>query len=160
MKQNKLEESENIPEIFEVVKQIVKDATGLEQTGIMLGMNSFGTNNRGVLGAFYSPNSNMIVINKTLTDRIQVRNPKLYKGYIFHILLHEYLHSIGIHNEQQVRELSYLISRKYFGKDHEVTKIAKNFDAILKEIMYPLDEGQEDLEFVMGFNKSDLNYIG
>ena len=160
MIQNKLDKAEDIPEIFEVVKEIVKKSTGLEQTGIMLGLNSFGTHPRQVLGAFYSPNSNMIVINKTITDRIQVRNPKLYKSYLFHILLHEYLHSIGIHNEDQVRQITYLISKKYFGKEHDVTKIAQDFNTIIKQIIYPFDEPQEDLEFVHGFNKSELNYIG
>ena len=160
MMKTKLEQAEDIPEIFEIVKRIVKQSTNLEQTGIMLGLNSFGTKPNGVLGALYSPLSNMIIINKTLTDRISIRYPQLYKYYAFHILLHEYLHSIGITNEEQVRKLTYQLSKKYFGEDHAVTKVAEKFDLILKKLIYPIEEGQVDLDFVMGFNKSDTNYIG
>ena len=70
----KLEQAKNIPEIFELVKKIVKRSTKLEQAGLTLSLSNLGTNPQMLLGAFYSPDANMIVVNNSILKNIQNKN--------------------------------------------------------------------------------------
>ncbi|HUV82264.1 MAG TPA: hypothetical protein VMW53_04200 [archaeon] len=59
--------------------------------------------------------SNIIVMNKLL--RIKEKDPVLYKSYAFHVLLHEYIHSLGCLNEDFVHHKVFDITKPLFGED-------------------------------------------
>ncbi|QLJ52449.1 MAG: hypothetical protein Sv326_0274 [Candidatus Fermentimicrarchaeum limneticum] len=161
--EEKLESSKSIPDIFEVVKEVVRKATNSERAGLMLGLAEMGGNEGFWIGAFYPVGTNMIVMNKTPLRKIVETNPKLFNAYCFHILLHEYLHSLGILDENTTRRATYEISRTVFGDGHIVTEMAKDIRQFLPYITYPESSwappGELDIELVEGFDRSSITYI-
>ena len=123
-----IERSKNIADIFEIVKKIVRDYTGNDQAGLLVGLTDLGISNRGFIGAFYSLNANMIVINKRPLNRILQTNPAIYKYYLFHVLLHEYIHSIGYYDENDARQIVIDISRNYFFSRFAIDFLSKITD--------------------------------
>ena len=94
-------------EIFEEVKQVVKKSEGRSRAGLMLGLQELGSPLNGFIGAYYPVASNIIVVNKTPIRRIIETKPELIKPYGFHILLHEYIHSLGFLDETITRHKTY-----------------------------------------------------
>jgi hypothetical protein len=157
-----LERSATIPDIFEVVKDAVRKTMKCERAGLMLGLAEMGGQENFWIGAFYPVGANMIVMNKTPLRRIVETNPPLFKYYCFHVLLHEYLHSLGILDEITARRATYEISRAVFGEHHTVTEMAKDIRKFIPYITYPeLSFTPRELwiELVDGFDKSNITYI-
>src|SRR5439155_1243429 len=90
----KLDQAQNLSDLFELVKRAVEAVLGRTRAGLMLALADLGNHPQGFLGAFYPVASNVIVMNKVPLLRIQETNPALYKPYAFYVLLHEYLHSL------------------------------------------------------------------
>lgn len=92
-----------------------------------------------------------------------MNQPNLYLPYIYHILLHEYLHALGIIDEQITKKYVYLISKELFGENHVVTEIAKNFSSFIRNLIYPtygyLPPTEFKIELVQGFDRSSVTYI-
>lgn len=105
-----LESAKDLPDIFELVKTVVRKTTGKERPGLMLGLANLGGGPQGFVGAFYPIATNIIVMNSLPLKRIKETDPALYKPYVFHILLHEYLHTLGIIDEAAARQKAYDIS--------------------------------------------------
>ncbi len=159
-----LEKAGDLSEIFDVVKSVVKEALGKERAGLMLGLTDLGGEPGRFIGAFYPVSSNFIIMNKTPMRVIEATKPHLYKAYCFHILLHEYLHTIGILDENKNRFITAGVSEKTFGENHPVTLIAKDFNRVFPEVMYSTLGWQPNndmrIEIVPNFDKSSANYIG
>lgn len=159
----KLENSKNIPDVFEVVKEAVRKTTNAERAGLMLGLAEMGGTDGYWIGAFYPVGSNMIVMNKTPLRRINETNPYLFKDYCFHVLLHEYLHSLGILDEEETRRTTYQISKMTFGDKHVVTQMAENIGKFIPYVTYPnnywIPPEEMNIELVDGFDKSSVTYI-
>ena len=154
--------AKTIADIFEIVKEMVRDYLGLEQSGLLVGIADLGAHGQGFIGAFYSLEANTIIINKKPLARILQTNQSLYNYYLFHIMLHEYLHSIGSYDEEQTRQMVYEISRNCFGEEHVVTKLATNMSAFIPNLLHPTELPQiqdSNIEFIMGIDKSNTNYI-
>ena len=161
--ETQIKNAKTIADIFEIVKDIVKEYMNLEQAGLMVGMTDLGEFSRGFVGAFYSPEANTIIINKRPLSKLLNTNPQLYNYYIFHIILHEYIHSIGAYNETQARQLVFEISQHYFGNKHIVTQLTTNIEKFMPNFVYP-DEGFKsphdvNIEFVKGIDIKNTNYI-
>ncbi len=160
----KLEDAKNLADIFEIVKDAVRIVIKKERSGLMLGLSEMGSTFGGFVGAFYPIGSNIIIMNKTPLKRIQETNPTLYNAYSFHILLHEYLHTLGIIDEELARYMTLNISKKVFGDNHVVTQMAKNFSKFFPNVIYPSLgwESPEDMriELVEDFDHSNVGYIG
>ena len=158
------EECESLPEIFQLAKEGVKEILGKERAGLMLGLADLGVNAGWFVGAFYPVSSNIIVMNKTPLRILKETKPKLVKPYCFHILLHEYLHSLGILDENYTEMITYFISRRMFGEEHVATKMSENFSRYFPELMLPSFGWQPQSEFrielVQGFDDSNISYIG
>ena len=120
--QSELESSENFGDIFDVVKKSVKENLGMERAGLMLVLADLPLQ----LGAFHGVGTNSIVMNRALLDRIVAAgNPRSHvNSFVYSILLHEYLHSLGVIDESEVRSLVHDISYKTFGPDHPAATIA------------------------------------
>ena len=161
--EKELEKAKTFSDIFDIVKDITRQYLGMEQAGLMVGISDLGAFDKGFIGAFYSLNSNMIIINKRPLARVLQTNPSLYNHYIFHVMLHEYIHSIGSYDEAQTRQLVYEISEHYFGANHLVTQLAANIEKFMPNLAYPVHGFQPpqdiNIEFIKGIDRKNTNYI-
>jgi len=144
-------------DLFELVKRIVRKKLSKERAGLMLYLGNLPLH----IGAFHGVGSNGIVINKRLLNMISFNSATEINSYIFTLLLHEYLHSLGYMNERHVRRLVYEICKEAFGKDHPATKFAFSLPRSKLILSKPLfDEKDTRLEIVKDFERSHLSYIG
>jgi predicted Zn-dependent protease with MMP-like domain len=160
---SELENARNLSDVFELVKEAVRKTTGRSRAGLMLGLSEMGAGERGFVGAYYPVDSNIIVVNRTILERLAENNPKLYNPYAFNILLHEYLHSLGLLDEQLTRQKTYEITKKMLGEEHPATEIALDLGRIIPDVVYPEAGWQPDgfapVELVKDFARSDTRYI-
>jgi len=160
----RLEGAREVGDVFELVKEAVRESLGRGRAGLMLGLAPLGFSPQGFIGAYHQMGSNLIVMNSSLLKRIEQESPSHLKYYTFHLLLHEYLHSLGIAEEERARAVTFIVSRDSFGEDHVVTKIAEKFESFLPNLVYP-GEGfnppeHADITLIPGFDKDGTRYIG
>jgi hypothetical protein len=156
------ENAETLSDIFEVVKATVEKTAGMSRAGMMLGLANLGNQPNGFFGAFYPVGSNIIVMNEVPLERIKETDPSLWKPYVFHVQLHEYLHSLGYLSERAVRPRVYAISRSAFGDEHPATLIAQNTERFIPHLAYPHASWQpKDLriKLVEDFDRSSASYF-
>jgi hypothetical protein len=159
----KIRNAKVFADIFEIVREAVREYLGADQAGLMVGVSDLGGSSNGFIGAFYSLNANMIIINKRPLASILQTNPRLYNYYLFHVMLHEYIHSIGSYDEAMTRQLVLEISGHYFGNDHVVTQLASGIEKFMPHLAYPDSDFQPPrdagIEFVKGIDRKNTNYI-
>jgi len=157
----RLQKAKDMVDIFELVKTAVRKSIGRERSGLMLGLSNLGGGPEGFVGAFYPVATNIIVMNTTPLTRIKQTNPELYKPYVFHVLLHEYLHTLGIMDEAATRAKALEISEMVFGKDHIATQLAMDLSKFMPNLVYPIygwkPPGEPRLELVKGFDRSSTD---
>src|SRR3989338_2448354 len=153
--QQEIIKAKTVSDIFEIVKNLIRESLGAEQAGLMVGVSDLGAYKQGFIGAFYSLSSNMIIINKKPLARILQTNPGLYNYYLFHVMLHEYVHSVGSYDELQTRQLVFDVSKNYFGDEHIVTKLAEDISKFMPSLTYEENLPPEDIniEFVKGIDR-------
>ena len=154
---------QNLISTFEEVKNIVKNDEGLSRAGLMLGLQEIGSNVNGFIGAYYPISSNIIVMNKTPIRRIIETNPDILPAYNFHILLHEYIHSLGFLDETLTRRKTYDISFKNFGENHLITQFSTNIHKFLPNLIYPVNSYlpnniRSKIEIITGFDKTNTDF--
>ncbi|MBN1280673.1 MAG: hypothetical protein JXA00_03400 [Candidatus Thermoplasmatota archaeon] len=145
---------------YEEVKRAVQHSEGRSRAGLMLGLQEIGTSQRGFIGAYYPIASNIIIVNKTPLRRILETNTTLLEPYSFHILLHEYIHSLGYLDEAITTRKTYEISKQHFGARHIVTELSTNIRKYFPSLVYPLQgwipAGEPlRIELVPGFDYSN-----
>ena len=161
-----LNKSEDFGDVFEVVKRSVKEHLHKERGGLMLVLADLPLQ----LGAFHSLGSNSIVMNRTLLERVVASgHPQTYvKSFVYSILLHEYLHSLGLVDETEVRGLVREVSSNSFGSGHPATSIASSGPWSLlpnsgsKEMLLHANEEVEprQVELIRDFDRShSASYI-
>lgn len=158
----RLDEAKTLADIFEVVKTLVERSTGKCRGGLMLGMANLGNDPHGFLGGFFTTGSNVIVLNKIPLQRIMETRPELYKPYVFHVLFHEYIHSLGYLDESEVKRKVHQITREALGEDHLATQIAASTSGFIEHLAYPYVSWKADdegIELVEGFDRSSVSYI-
>ena len=159
----KIENAKSIADIFEIVKLMIRDYLGVDQAGLMVGITDLGSHAQGFVGAFYSLDANTIIINKRPLARLLQTNPSLYNCYLFHVMLHEYIHAIGSFDEDQTRQLVYEISNHYFGNNHLITQLATNMQRFMPDLTYPASGFQTpvdmNIDFITGIDRKNTNYI-
>lgn len=158
-----LERARTLPEIFDVVKECVRRQMKSERSGLMLGLSNLGGGTQYLVGGFFQVAGNMIIMNRLPLQRIEQTKPDLYKPYVFHILLHEYIHALGYLSEGQTRPLVYEVSSAEFGEGHVVTELAQGWDKYMPNLVYPVfgwqPQGEFPIEVVRGFDPSSTGYI-
>ena len=145
--------------VFEDVKEAVRKIEGRSRAGLMLGLQEIGSSLDGFVGAYFPVASNIIIVNTSPLRRIIETNKKLLKPYAFHILLHEYIHSLGYHDEATTEQKTYEISRQYFGKDHIITQFSTDMRKFFPNLVYPVHgwippHAVSAIELVPGFDFS------
>ena len=149
----------NFGDVFEVVKKTVERSLGQRRSGLMLYLAELPEH----VGAYHAVGTNGIVMNKSALDAVtrSARTIREINSYVYSILLHEYLHSLGYVDEAQARKLVYEISKENLGVDHPATEIAHRGPAV----MFPgvgeptFKEHSEDVEIVTDFDRSTGSYI-
>jgi hypothetical protein len=157
-----LDGATSMAELFEVVKKAVRAALKRERAGLMLALADLGNHPQGFLGAFHYMGSNYIVVNRNPLRRIKEANPAWYNPYAFHVLLHEYIHSLGVFDEAETRRLSYEVSREVFGDAHVATQMARDITPFMPGLVYPEVGWQPEnlvLDIDRTFGTSDTSYI-
>jgi hypothetical protein len=161
----KLDNSENFGDVFEIVKRSVKEQLGKERAGLMLLLADLPMH----LGAFHGVGTNSIVMNRALLDRIvKGGNSRIQvNSFVYSILLHEYLHSLGVIEEKDVRSLVRDISLKTFGVDHPASKIAAEGPWSMLARSWASEQTGSDyapqshreMELIKDFDRSHSRYI-
>lgn len=112
------------------------------------------------VGAFHAVPSNFIMLNRKLLNAIMQYDRQAVNAYVFHVLLHEYLHTLGFLNEEEVGILAYVISKKYLGEQHTATLIAKyGISSVFPQLQINPREDRT-IEIVEDFDDENLSYIG
>jgi hypothetical protein len=146
--------------IFEMVKAATERSLGRHRAGLTLVLGDIPNN----VGAYHQMGSNTIVMNRNLLKIVQKlsKSKTRANSYIFMILLHEYLHTLGFESDERVRVMSRQISSAFFGGRHLAGDMA----------VRPLDQFFPDLpkfaafrdkgmyETVHRFDSSSTPYIG
>jgi hypothetical protein len=156
-------QASRVDELFEIVKDAVRETLNRERAGLMLGLSNLGIAPQGFIGGYHQMGSNAIILNSTVLKRIAKARPEMFKPYAFCVLLHEYLHTLGVLDEARTRLLTHRIADELFGEEHPVTRISRNFNDIAKEILKdqkPEPPGNFDITFVEGFDSDETGYIG
>jgi hypothetical protein len=109
------------------------------------------------VGAFHPMGTNEIVLNRRL---FKSKTGMSERSHVFAILLHEYLHTLGIEDESQVRRLTYRVCLDNFGRSSPVVDAALTGPwADLTEEDFDDMESELNLELVKNFEKLDIGYI-
>ncbi len=116
------------------------------------------------VGAYHIMGSNIIVMNETILNAVKVlaKSKAELNSFIFSILAHEYLHSIGYTDERDVRPLVTKISTENFGENHQTVKLAVGDLFTLYPQLRSLGIGRTGRDFttIKEFDKSSMPYIG
>ncbi len=145
---------------FDLARKAVEEHTGMRRVGLSLLLQDMPS----YIGAYHVVGSNYIVINRTVLNAIRslAKSKEEYNSYMFVVIMHEYLHSLGITDEMKVRRLTYLICKSLLGEEHIATKLAERDPADI----YPQIKGlalakfSNEFQLVKDFDDSNLTYIG
>lgn len=156
--EKRIAEARSIAKMFAIAKDMVSEYLGAEQYGLLVGISDLGMQRNGFVGAYYSPDANTIIINKRPLAKILRQNPAHFNNYLFHVMLHEYVHSLGLYDEAQTRQVVGEMTAHYFGEEHAITQLTWD---IGKHFTHYTDEPPADLsiEFVDGIDRKNTDYI-
>ncbi|MBI3588343.1 hypothetical protein HY095_04055 [Candidatus Micrarchaeota archaeon] len=150
----KFDDAEGYPELFTIVKEGVEKVLGGRRAGLMLGIAELGAAPGGIVGAYHPVDTNVIVLNNTALSLIRRQSPKLVKPFVFHLLMHEYIHSLGMHDELETRRTTHYVSKEIFGRDHLLTQIASNPAQFFPRLSFEIPANQiGEVTLVRGFER-------
>ncbi|MFX1390981.1 MAG: hypothetical protein ACFE9Z_13030 [Promethearchaeota archaeon] len=163
---NLRELKKEIPTIFRKVKKDVKKIYGRHRAGLSLGFMEMGMQGSRFIGGMHFNPGTDIVMNKTPLKKIlEEQSYEIVWAYTYHILLHEYIHSLGIIDERQCREITKRISEEVFEEpDHPAIVLAtKGIGAYfpnLHLIYAPPDLKPEGIpiEYIYNFDQESYDY--
>jgi hypothetical protein len=168
----RVDEARDYTELFRIVKQQVERHLRKSRAGIMLGLAPLGLSPSGFFGGYFVLGSNAIVLNRDVLNYVKLKEPDWHNAYAFHVLLHEYLHTLGYLSEDDVRPLAHEISVAALGADHPATRIAGamvpgergEMPAFFRELVFPkfgyAPARRPQIEIVKGFDPDATSYIG
>ena len=146
-------------QIFEMVKKATEEYLGKHRGGLSLVLGDIPNN----VGAYHEMGSNAIVMNRNLLRIVEKLSKSKSKrnSYVFMILLHEYLHSLGYTSDRQVRDLGKRITDGFLGERHVASEMAvrplDHFFPDLDKFSAFRDKGE--FETIRRFDSSSTPYI-
>jgi hypothetical protein len=150
---------EDFGDVFELVKKSAERSLGQRRAGLMLYLAKLPRQ----IGAFHAIGTNGIVVNRNTLDRVtrKARSLREINSFVYTILLHEYLHSLGYTQESDVRRMVYDISLATFGPDHPATKIASHGprEVLPDETFNEAASDTPDVEMIPDLERSSHRYI-
>lgn len=154
---DKLNQCNDYSDVFEIVKEVVKTSINRRRAGLILGLSDLPTH----IGAMYQVGSNFILVNRILLNEVKrTSDNEMKNAYIFHILLHEYIHSLGLIDEQKTQSLTYSISKEALGENHPSTIMARH--GLGHYFSFAGLRGPNELkeiELVRDFERENLGYF-
>jgi hypothetical protein len=154
-----LDQCKDFRDIFTIVKKSVKAILGMRRVGLILYLADLPVQ----VGAYHGVGTNAIVMNRTLLELIEntAGSKREVNAFVYSILLHEYLHSLGFLDEREVRELTYRVTRETFGDDHITTGMATLGPwAYFGRLPYQRSATyQRETEVIREFEEPDQKYI-
>ena len=154
-----LSSAEGFDTIFEMVKAATEKSLGLHRAGLTLVLGDIPNS----VGAYHELGSNAIVMNRNIlriVDKLSKRKEKR-NSYVFMILLHEYLHSLGYTSDRQVRTLGRQISDAFLGRKHLAGEMAvRPLDQFFPELeKFSVFRDKGDFQTINRFDSSSTPYI-
>lgn len=156
---NKILQLADFNQAFELVKSAVEEKFKMHRAGLSLILQGLPTK----LGAYHVLGSNLIIVNKRILGIIKIRKSLgEYNSYLFMVLTHEYLHSLGIIDEIQVRKMTYTLLVSLVGEQHIATKMARHqpWDLFPELSLFNDNSFEQKFEIVKNFDKTTQSYIG
>jgi len=156
--QDELDSCRNFGDVFELVKKSVKRSLGRSRAGLMLYLADLPPN----IGALHGIGTNAIVMNRAVLSRVTstATSRRDVNSFVYSVLLHEYLHSLGYVDEREVRELTLKVARDNLGVEHPATRISTNPMAYFpQQPQFQAETSGGDAEIVRDFDRSNQNYV-
>lgn len=151
-----LDECEGFSCILEIIRQCVHEYLGVRRNGLSLGLTDLPLQ----VGGFHAVPSNFIMLNRKILNAIMQYDRRLVNAYIFHVMLHEYLHTLSILDEEKVSMLTYVISKNFLGEKHPSTLIAKHGIGSVFPRLAVDSQTNRNITIVEDFDSENLTYIG
>ncbi len=155
-----LRDARSFDETFALVKRAVEESLSMHRAGLSLVLGDIPNN----VGAYHEMGSNAIVMNRNLLKVVQriSRSRARVNSYVFMILLHEYLHTLGYASDGQVRKLGREVADSFFGARHPAADMAvKPLDQFFPELAkYAAFRDKGLYETVPKFDSASTPYIG
>lgn len=146
-------------ETFELVKSAVLQKFSMHRAGLSLVLQTMPSN----LGAYHILGSNIIVMNSYLLKAIRgvAASTDEYNSYVFMVLAHEYLHSLGIVDENAVRQMTFELCNWMLGGDHAATRMSREDPSSLYPQLRSLMQAtfSQDFQLVGNFDRTNQTYI-
>jgi hypothetical protein len=156
---NKIFQLVDFNEVFELVKLAVEDKFKMHRAGLSLILQGLPTK----LGAYHILGSNLIIVNKRILNIIKIhKSLNEYNSYLFMVLTHEYLHSLGIIDELEVRNMTYSLLASLAGENHMATKMARHqpWDLFPELSLFDDNSFEQKFEIIKNFDRTTQTYIG
>ena len=156
---NKILQLADFNQAFELVKSAVEEKFNMHRAGLSLILQGLPTK----LGAYHVLGSNLIIVNKRILGIIKIhKSMGEYNSYLFMVLTQEYLHSLGIIDEIQVRKMTYTLLVSLVGEQHIATKMARHqpWDLFPELSLFNDNSFEQKFEIVKNFDKTNQSYIG
>ena len=155
-----------IPSIFEKVRKDVKKIYKRRRAGLSLGLADLGMSQRGFVGGIhFHPGTDIIMNISPLKLIIETQPHEIVLAYTYHILLHEYIHSLGIIDERRCRILTLKLTEEIFeNSDHPAVILAKNGIGTYlptMELRYLPPEHKPEgikIEYLPGFDRESYEF--
>ena len=157
---------EEIPDIFEKVKRDVKKILGRHRAGLSLGLIEMGMFRGGFIGGMHFHPGTDILMNKTPLKKILKEQPlEIVWAYTYHILLHEYIHSLGVIDEIECRALTLKVSEALFkSEDPELIFAKKGIGTFFPDLNLSyapqyLNPHGLSIEYINNFDRESQTYF-
>ena len=155
----RLDKARDFSEVYEVVKDTVKQSLGKHRVGMMLYLDNLPLQ----IGAYHTVGTNTITMNRALLNVVEsaTTSRQVINAFVYSILLHEYLHALGYLPEEVVKPMVYDVSVNSFGEEHMATRLAKMGPwSILKDVPWDsIETPRRVIEIVKNFERSNQSYI-
>jgi hypothetical protein len=155
-----LSSAEGFGPIFEMVKSATERTLGRHRAGLTLVLGDIPNS----VGAYHEMGSNAIVMNRNLLRIVEKLSQTRSKrnSYVFMILLHEYLHSLGYTSDGQVRTLGKQISDEFLGRRHLASEMAvRPLDQFFPDLeKFSAFRDKREYQTISRFDSSSTPYIG
>jgi len=144
--------------VFSVVKRSVRRVTGRERAGLGLALSRLPP----TLGAFWQVGGNYIVMNEALVDEMAkiAASPLEFNSFVYMILTHEYLHSVGYIDEREARIMTERVSRSTFGDGHPATTMSsRDIWQMYPQLLSVRGGTGSSIRIISKFDSDSLSYF-
>jgi hypothetical protein len=157
--------------MFEQIKRDVYKVLKRRRAGLNLGFVDMGMSPQGFIGGMFFSGGTMILVNvkalEVLADEINNsgKSEEIVLGYIYHVLMHEYIHSLGYLDESETRDVTFYVTRQLFPEGHPVYVMAqRGIGVYFPQMIYAPDNYQfrpdpSQIELIKGFDRSSTNSL-